>query len=50
MINKRLIGMVSESRPRIAASVGLLNSSTLIRIFKKYRGITPGAYRKRNQR
>ena len=23
MINKRLIGMVSESRPRIAASVGL---------------------------
>ena len=39
-----------DTLEEIAASVGLLNSSTLIRIFKKYRGITPGAYRKRNQR
>lgn len=33
----------------IAAEVGLLNSSTLIRLFKKIKGTTPGAYRKQHQ-
>ena len=31
---------------RIGELVGILNTSTLIRSFKKHMGVTPGAYRK----
>ena len=36
-------GMTLEE---ISQKVGIVGSSTFIRLFKKYRGITPGAYRK----
>jgi two-component system response regulator YesN len=35
----------SKSLTEIAENVGLLNALSLIRLFKKYENITPGAYR-----
>lgn len=33
----------------VAAEVGILNANTFIRLFKKYEGVTPGAFKKANQ-
>lgn len=42
---KALLASTSTSMNEIADQVGYLNSSTFIRSFKKYEGITPGQYR-----
>ena len=43
-----LLRSTSLSISRIANDVGYANATVLIKIFKKYTGITPGTYRKNN--
>lgn len=43
-----LLRSTSLSISRIADEVGYANATVLIKIFKKYTGITPGTYRKNN--
>ncbi len=46
---KELLSGSSLTIEEVAAETGFLSSSTLIKIFKKSEGITPGAYRKLKQ-
>ena len=43
---KALMADTSLSLTQIAKSIGYISDATFIRSFKKYEGLTPGAYRK----
>jgi YesN/AraC family two-component response regulator len=46
---KKLLMDNSKSLKEIMEKVGFVNEVSLIRVFKKYEGITPGLYRKKLQ-